>query len=446
MAGRASLSGLLAAVLASLPALAAEPSEPAAAHRYTLADCLRLGLERAVPVQNAKRDERIAEARIGEVRAQVLPSLKAHGGYTRLADTYSFDTGQGQIDIGRLNNYTASAELSQLLYDGGSVSAALGAARLYRARAAEGTRMAQAARARDIRVAFYGVLLAAQTVAVEEAALGQLRGLVAQAEAKFQHEAASEFDRLSARVRLANEQPVLIRARLDAQVARAALRNLLVLDEPAFELDGELAFAPSAVSLALAQDFGRLNRPEILQQHQRIGLDQADVRVEQGGYFPELRARAAYNGQDPEDVFSSRDSWDWRWEAGLTAEWSLFDGQRRQHVLRQKTLELEKSRADLGEIERAVALEIEEAYLELTHAAEAVAASRETAGPAERGLELAKARYAASLSTYLDFADTNLALRTARLAQARALCEHLQALARLDYACGRPPPVEGKHP
>ncbi len=416
--------------------------------RLTLGDCVRLGLARAIPVQNAQRDEAIAAARIGQVRAQILPDLKASGEYLRYGDLQSFDTGQGVVPLGRQDNYSASAEVRQLLYDGGSVRAAMKAARTYREKAEQETRQAEAARVRDIKLAFYRVLLAEQNVAVEEASAEQLRGLVAQAEARFRQEAASEFDLLSARVRLANQQPNLIAARRDVRVARAALRNLLMLEERDFELVGSLEFRPAGASLEAALEAGRRQRPEIQSQLSQVVLDEVDIRYERGGYLPEVSARAAYRGQNPESFISAEDDWSWRWDAGLVLEWSLFDGALRRHRVAEKTLELSKSRARLVELERSVELEIEQAWLDLVHAAEAVAASRENIGLAAKGLDIARTRHAAGLSTYLEFADANLALSTARLNHARALCAHLQAEAVLDYACGRTPsaPDEGNAP
>lgn len=445
MNGRA-WGGMLVCVLGL--GAAAGGQETAPVRRLTLEECVRLGLERAIPVRNAQRDEAVARARIGQVRAQILPDLKATGEYLHYGDLQSFDTGQGVVPLGRQDNYSAAAEVRQLLYDGGSVRAAMKAARTYREKAEQETRQAEAARVRDIKLAFYRVLLAAQNVAVEEASAEQLRGLVAQAEARFARETASEFDLLSARVRLANQQPDLIAARRDAQVARASLRNLLMLEEKDFEVEGSLAFRPVEVNLEAALEAGRRNRPELQSQLKQVVLNEVDIRYERGGYLPEVSARAAYRGQNPESFISAEDDWSWRWDAGLVLEWSLFDGALRRHRVIEKSLELSKSKDRLVELERAVELEIEQAWLDLVHAAEAVAASRENISLAAKGLDIARTRHAAGLSTYLEFADANLALSTARLNHARALCAHLQAEAVLDYACGRTPsaPDEGNSP
>lgn len=243
---------------------------------------------------------------------------------------------------------------------------------------------------------------------------------------------------LSARVRVANHRPLLIAARKQADLARAAFRNLVQLDAEEFELRGELAYAPDERPLADWQAQGAESRPELVEMRQYLGMREADVRSEKGGYLPQIRAFANYAGTDPESG-SARDEWEWGWNAGITAEWAVFDGLLTRNRVREKQLELDKARETLADAERQVALEIQTHYLELRQAAETVAASRETVELAEKSLDIARARYENGLATALDYADANLALSVARLTRLQALHDHLNALARLQQASGEEP-------
>ena len=151
--------------------------------------------------------------------------------------------------------------------------------------------------------------------------------------------------------------------------------------------------------------------------------------------MPEIRAFAGYAGQNPENGTASA-GWDWGWNAGLTAEWSLFDGALRRNVIREKRLELDKARETLADTERKVELEIRSLYLDLVQAAETVAASGDTVAEAEKGLAIARTRYDNGLSTYLDYTDANLALSIARLTRLQALHDHMNARVRLQQASG----------
>ncbi len=421
------VAGLL--FLAGMHATAAEPA-------YTLEDCIRMGLEQSVPVANARRDEQAARGRIRQVRAQVLPQLTGHGRYTRLDEVEAFDLGQGPIQMGELDNYLVSAEASQLLYSGGAVQAALKAAKIYRQRTLLETQRQERTLVRDIRTAFYTILLAEATVSVQEASVEQLKGLVKQAEAKFRNDTASEFDLLSAQVRLANQEPFLIKARRDVQVAREAFRNLIHLEEDTYRLEGRLEYEPLQADYERWLAEGLQRRPELSQQEQVIDLWEQDIRVEKANYLPTIKARAAYEGTKPPASFSSDSDWDWGWNAGLTAEWKFLDGGLRSGKLMEKGMELEKARDNLRDLRRAVELEIHTACLDLTHAAEAVTASMDTIRLAEKSMDIARTRYDVGLSTYLEYTDANLALSEARLLWNGALREHLAAKARLAFACG----------
>lgn len=406
------------------------------APRYTLDDCVRIGLERATVIGNARRDEEIAAARIRQVRAGVYPQVGTKAGYARLDAVPSMDADGESIPMGREDNYSASAGLDQLLFSGGKVSAALEAARLYRDFAVEGTARTKARLERDITTAFRDLLLLRHATEVTEDSVRQLEEFVRQTETKFRSQTVSEFDLLSAKVRLANERPKMIRARNALSVSREAFRTLTRIDDADFVLDGELAYAPAAYDLAALQDGARTLRPELRQMRLQINLFEQDVVVAKGDYYPSLHGFAQYAGTDPDTTEFGSDTWGWHWSAGVTAQWSLFDGGLRRGVIQEKRLGLAKARADYDELTRVVLLEIKQAYLDLQDAAEATKGSQENVELAERALGIARTRYDAGLSTYLEFTETNLALRTAKLSLYQALRDHMNALTRLRHAAG----------
>ncbi len=402
---------------------------------YTLEDCVAMGLREAAAARNAERDAQIAAARIGQVRAQLLPDLKARGGYTRLEEVPEYESDGEMVQTGREDNYAAGVEVSQLLYSGGSVGAALKAAKLYREIAQTRIRQTENELVRDIQIGFNGILLADEQVKVQEASLAQLEDLLKQAEARHRQATASEFDVLTARVKVANERPVLILARKRAELARAAFRSLVHLEPEEFALAGELAFVASERTLAEWQELGLDQRPELLELRHFLGMRQADIRSEQGGYLPQIRAFANYEGANPESG-SARDEWEWGWTAGVTAQWDLFDGALRRNRIAEKRLELENARETLADTERQVRLEIQTHYLDLQQAEETVAASAETVALAEKSLDIARTRYENGLATSLDYTDANLALNVARVTRLLALHEHMNARARLRVASG----------
>jgi outer membrane protein TolC len=411
---------------------------------YTLEDCLSSGQARSARLANAARDHQIANTRIRQVRAQVLPQLAARGQYTYQEEVpYTVSTNGTRIPLGRRDNYLFAGEISQLLYAGGSVSAGLRAAAAYRELSQAAEAQARAELERDIRQGFVDVLLAQAVADVRGQVVTQLEAWVGQVDARFRQGAVSEFERNSARVRAANERPPLIRARADVELARTRLRNLARLDRGPFALRGELEITPYTNSLAELQRAALEQRPELAQARLRVTLSRADVRATQGGYAPRIRARAASTAQNP-PAGTALNEFDWGWSAGVVAEWSLFDGGLREAEIAQKRLELAKAEEDLGEMRRMIELEIEALHAELRQAAEAVAATAENLALARQNLGIARTRYEAGLVTHLEFTDAELALRTASLGRLEALADHERSVAALMCARGRPVADTGK--
>jgi outer membrane protein TolC len=387
-------------------------------------------------VANARRDEGIAETRVAQARAQALPQVTLKAGYTRLDDVTSFAFDSQTLTMGRLDNYSASAEVSQLLYSGGLVRTALQAAQTYRDLTRAGTGLARASLVRDIRIAFHDALLARDAAAVMEQSVDQLRRFADQVADRRRNQTASEFDHLSARVQLANETPKLARARNACEVAREALRNVARIEEPAFELAGALAYVPVETNLAAWVASARARRPELRQMELRVRLLQADIESAESEYKPTVRAVAAGSGTDPAQ-FASVSGWDFQAYAGVTATWNLFEGGRTKAKVAEKRIEKKKAEADLEELERAVELEVRQAFGDMLSAREAVQGGEENVRLAEKALEIARTRFHAGLSTSLEFAESNLALNVARLSLCQSLRDHVNAAARLHYAAGR---------
>ena len=437
----------------SLPLLAGESnavgSTAAYPATYTLEECIRIGVEQASALLNAERDEMIAGARARQTKAQIYPELTADAGYTRRDELSTFDMGDTQMEMGKLDNYSAAATLSQLIYSGGKARAGIRAARYYSQYAKFGTEVARRGLILNIRQSFYDLLLARDRVAVEAESVKQLEDFVAQTEQKYRSGTASEFDLLSAKVRLANTSPSLVRARSDLAVAKESFANLLKLEDADFDLAGNLDAEPVTTSFEDFQQEAIENRMELRQMTKWLELLEEDVKVARGDYFPTLRAKAIYSGDNPDQYSTSgteSDGWGWHWTAMLTAEWSIFDGGLRRGVTIEKNLELLKAKTDMEDLRRGVLLETRQAHLDLQHAIQLLEGARENVDLARKALSIAKTRYEQGLSTYLEFTETNLALSTAQLALSTALRDHANAVARLRYACGRRDEFDQKEP
>lgn len=425
---------VLLALTALVSAAVAEPhSSPVSC---TLESCVRRGLSESGDARNAARDEAIAHARKRQAEAQVWPDLSMKAGYTRLDEVQTYDFGGGPMALGVADNYSARAEVSQLLFSSGKVGAAIRAARLAGSYAAAARAETEGGLLRRIKRGFYDVLVTREAVRVGEESVAQLRALLEQTQQKFRNGTASEFDVVSARVRVANEEPRVIQARNDAELTYESLRRLLNLQDVSCEFAGRLDCVPVRVDPAACEAAALSRRPGIDMARLRVELRREDVTATVGATLPSFRANASYGGSNVYDPILARDPWEWHWNAGITAEWKFWDGGMTHSMVREKRLELAKEETLYEEVRKAVVLEVRQACLAIEHARKAMEAAGETETLAAKGLDIAQARYRSGMGTYLEMADASVGLNQAKLAVLRAKHAYLGAVADLQAAVG----------
>jgi len=404
--------------------------------KYTLDECIRIGLEKSATAANARRDQAIASARVVQARAQALPHLTLSASYIRRDEVDEFDFEDSVFQVGQIDNYKAEAEVSQLLYSGGKMRSAVRAAKVSKDYA-DWTRAATEARiVRDTKTGFYDILLAEAAIRVREESVAQLRSQKEQTQRKFKKGTASEFDILSARVRLANERPELIKTENTYLIAIERFRRLLNLSDEEFKLEGELRYQPVQSRLDALYREARENRPEIRQMTETVRLRREDVNAARGAYLPTARATFVYGGPNVMGFMASGDEWEWGWYAGVAVQWSVWDGGLSAGTVLAKSLALEKTRAELEDLKKAVRLDVKRAYLDMQYAAETIESTAGSIALATKALGIASTRYKSGMSTYIEFTDANLALSTAKLTHSQALRDHMNAVAMLEYAIG----------
>lgn len=407
-------------------------------NKYTLDECVKIGLERATRLENARRGELSAAATVKQASAQAFPRVALSGTYTRLDKLQSISLGEGEpVEMGTLDNYSALAQLTQLVYSGGKVQAAIDAARLYRSLAEWGTAVTKDELLRDIKKGFYGILLARAAVVVREESLVQVKNYVDQTQKKFDAGKASEFDLLTAKVRLANERPGAMAAQNLYKLGIERYRLLLGLDGAPFELVGALERKEPGVESREEVADTMMTRPVLRQMATRVALMEQDVIAARSAYYPSISAVFNYNGANSYQFATYGNSLEWHWNASLVLSWDLWDSGLRSATVRQKRIDLEIEKANLEELKKAVSLEIRQARMELELAEDQIKASGDSVELAERGLAIAKTRYESGSSTYIEFLDANLACNMAKLNRSQAHHDYLAALAQLEYACGQ---------
>jgi outer membrane protein TolC len=401
---------------------------------YTLEESVRIGLRRSLPVANAARERQIAETTKKRATAKAWPQLTGSANYTR---NYPEKIG-GMENIAGRESRTLGAEASWQIFSGGRVISGIRAARAYRQLTAHQERRIRETRTHDIIVGYYNVQLAEAEVEVREQSVKQLADFESDSRKKYGSGTASEFDWLSAKVSLANEQPRLIAAQNRLSLLKERLRNLTYMDEGEFNLSDPLEHIPMHIELPEAIALGMRKRPDLLEKSFSLALREEDIKQKKSEFYPKVDLFAAYQYQNP-DPFSfitQEEDWQDYWNTGIRTTWNIFDGGTRRAALGESKLRAAIAEDEYRDLQRTVSFDIRSQWLRSRDAVDAIHATTESIGLAERALGIARTRFEAGLGTHLEVTQANLELSDARLTRNQALYEYIVAVTGIKHAMG----------
>ena len=408
----------------------------------TLQDCLDLALRQNPSILKAKEEIRRTHGVIVETRAQAIPQVTASG-TSQVIDKHGIDAFPGTtVFRNQEQPWNAQVEVSQLVYSGGRVSAALRAAKLSDQIAALGFQSAVANTVLDVRKAFYQILLNKAQVDVREQSVKLLEEQLRDAQSRFEVGAVPRFNVLRAEVELANAKPPLIRSQNDLRLSKESLVKLLAIDSSgstneftSITFGGKLVYEHRNWQLSSALLEALDHRPELLQAERQVGVAKANVKVASSGYKPEFSVFANYGWHDSaftNEVDSTREGW----TVGGNVSWALFDGMLTHGKITQARAQLQEANLDYADTRRQVELEVRQAYSDYLQTLELIEAQRKTVEEAEESLRLAEARFRAGTGTQLDVLSAQTALTDARSNEIQALYDYNVAIATLERVSG----------
>ena len=137
-----------------------------------LADCLNIALQQNPTILEAKNDLEASYGVVVQTRAVVLPQLTASGQYK---DTDP-DAIEGIPGFSEPNqNWNAGVTITQSIYQGGKLSAAIRAAKVTKEQALAQYQSTLEDTLLSVKLAYYDILLAAEQITVNEASVNLLQ-------------------------------------------------------------------------------------------------------------------------------------------------------------------------------------------------------------------------------------------------------------------------------
>jgi outer membrane protein len=431
--------------MASLLPLAAGAQEPIKntgpinkGDLLTLNRCVDIALQQQPALTAAHYNIKASESRVGEAQSAYFPQINVQGGYSRikpLPSGGSFVTSNGVIDnlvtsSSSVDQYTATAALTQTIFDFGKTPTQVGIQKLNLDASRADFVTTHAQTILSVKQAYYGVLQTQRNLEVAKETVTQFAQHLDQAKGFYEVGTHPKFDVTKAEVDLSNAKLNLITAGNALRISRVTLNNTMgVPNAPEYEVEDSLAYIKKEVSMAEAIESALKNRPEIEATDLRVKASEKSIDLAKKGYFPVITGNAAYNRESGDTSFR-----DEGWNAGVVITFPIFNGFLTHHQVQESIATADAAKANYDVLKQNITLEVQQAYLNLRAAEERIPTAELGTKQASENLEIATGRYAAGVGNPIEVTDAEVTNTNARTAYIQALYDYNVALANLDKA------------
>jgi len=472
-------AAMLLATFAISPLAAQQPGSPG---RYmTLDDVVRTALERNREMEIARLDVADADQRVREAWGNVYPQVDASTNLTRNlsvpsqflpAQIFDPDAAPGSlvpIRFGADNLYYGQVRVEQTIFQAG-VFIGVGAASRFQSLRTEELRGRSQQIATRARTAFFDVLLAEESIRLNENAVHRVRQLLEETRVRQRAGLASEYDVLRLEVQLANLEPRLRQARSQSAAAGRVLAAELGMEGgEEMRVAGSLAEvrlvpeandpanrhlvefvglrAPEEMPIGEILAVAMERRSDLRQLEWNRRLQESQLRAQQGESLPRVSAFGVYSitAQDDGDptFFGGPDGFRaYGRQVGVQVTLPLFSGFQRSARVQQRHVALRQAEAQQRLARVQVDNQIRTLVDGLIEARDRTLAQARAVEQAQRGYDIVRRQYREGISSQLEVTDAEGALQESAFNYAQAVYDYFVARARLDEAVGVVPWVD----
>ena len=415
----------------------------------SLRDAVRLAIRENKAIAATAAGAQASQARITEARSGRLPKVNYSESFARsdnpvfvfssLLTQHQF--GAEDFNIGPLNrpdflnNFQSQVTVDQVLYDAGQTRTAVKSAQLASQLTGEEQRRVQMDVISGVARAYYGVVLAAESLKTAEQAVLSAEADLKRAESVHAAGMSTDVDVLSIRVHLAGVQEQRITRAADLDVAKAALNDALglPLDTPHTLTTALAPLGPSGSALAGLERAASTDRPETREMRLAKDLAQTQVDAARGALLPQVSFRAGFEAD--RQRFVTRGGANWM--ASVSLRWNLFNGFADKSRIAENSALLRRAESDQQRAESAVKLQVRQSSAGLEAAQQRIDVARAAVAEAEESLRIVQNRYEAGMTNVTQLLQNETALLESRTRLLAAVHDQRVAATMLEYAAGR---------
>ena len=406
--------------------------------RLTLDQALEIALSESNTVKIADMTvEKSGYAEKGSYSA-LYPNISANGSYQRTLKKQVMVMDMGgqamEIKVGRDNSINATATASMPLVNA-QLWESLKLSGMDVELAVEQARSSKIALVKQVKQAFYAVLLAQKSHEVVANVYENAQKNYEKTLQRFNVGKASEVEHLRAQVTMMNAEPNVSSAENAVLLATWQLKAVMGIDlDTNIEVVGDLNDYTAQMLTPYVSEDDLSNNSSLLQLGIQGRMLESTIRMQKKQYLPTIAASINYN-------YSAMGDEELRWFPSSTAAVSLsipiFDGFQKHYSIKQS--KINKNMLDLQreDAERNLRIGIRNYNDQMALCVKNYQAAEATVEIAQKSYDISEKMYEVGKATLVELNDAQLALQQAQLTQAQAVNNFMVTTASLDELIGK---------
>jgi outer membrane protein len=444
----ASLTLPYPAVGTPAPGVTATAVNPDVPQTITLRQAILIGVAKSPTLASARGDLQLAKASVDLARVPIMPNISgtattehshSNAGAARTNNNGSGGIGFATTDV---TSNSLSANLTQLLFDGGRTFAEIKSASASQVSSIDTYQRDLQTVSYNVAFAYYSALAAQRTTAVDYETLQQDivgENLVI---AEYHAGQASLVDIATAELPVAQARVALVQQQGVEAGAQAALANSMGLDantivrpaDDASTYQQVIATAIGIPTYAKAINQAYLLRPDLSSAAQLVQAAQDSVRAAKLGYLPTLSGSSSL-GTASTDAHGG--TFSPAWSVAATLNVPIYDGGATHAAIEQAQGNLTKSFASYDTTKLGVQLNVKQTLTALISARAALDATQVAYSQAATVLSATQAQYKAGVTTLPLLLNAQVQLTAALVNEVNSIYSLRQAEQAFLYATGQ---------
>ena len=406
--------------------------------QLTLDQALEIALSESNTIKIADMTvEKTGYAQKGSYAA-LYPNVNISGSYQRTLQKQVMVMDMGgqamEIKVGRDNNISTSASASMSLVNA-PLWESLKLSALDVEMAVEQARSSKIGMIKQVKQAFYAVLMAQKTLEVVTEVYNNAKDNYEKTEQRFNVGKVSEVDRLRAQVTMMNAEPNVSSASNAILLTTWQLKAVMGIDlETEIEVVGDLNDYTNELLTPYVSEDDLSSNSTLLQIDIQDRMLESTIRMQKRQYLPTLAANINYNYSAMGD---NKLSWFPSSTAAVSLNIPVFDGFQKRFNIKQTKVSKNMLALQREDTERNLRVAIRNYNDQMSLCIKNYQAANATVGIAEKSYEISEKMYEVGKTTLVELNDAQLALQQAQLTQAQAVYNYMVTKASLDELIGK---------